>query len=87
MPLARIPAGTFRMGSPRSEPERDDKEERHEVTITKRFYLGVYEVTQTEYTEVMKDTQDFRNRAVFNSDRGGGPDHPMENVEWKRSCA
>ncbi len=83
MPLARIPAGTFRMGSPRSEPERDDKEERHEVTITKRFYLGVYEVTQTEYTDVMKDTQDFRNRAVFNSDRGGGPDHPMENVEWK----
>ncbi len=81
--LARIPAGTFMMGSPRGEAERDNKEVSHEVTLTQPFYLGVYEVTQAQYTNVMKDTRDFRNRAVFNQNRGGGPDHPMENVEWK----
>lgn len=78
MKLAKIPAGTFVMGSPRSEAERDDKEERHEVTITKPFYLGVCEVTQAEYDEVMQSAGDFRNRSTFQGD-----DRPVENVEWK----
>ena len=55
MKLARIPAGKFRMGSPGSEAERESEEVRHEVVITKSFYLGVYEVTQSEYAEVMRD--------------------------------
>ena len=38
MKLVRIPAGTFVMGSSRREPDRDDKEERHEVRITKPFF-------------------------------------------------
>ena len=42
------------MGSPRSEEERDDKEERHEVSITKAFYLGVFELKQSEYDAVAK---------------------------------
>ncbi|MEX0819110.1 MAG: formylglycine-generating enzyme family protein [Pirellulaceae bacterium] len=78
--LARIPAGTFVMGSPRGEAERDDKEERHEVTITKPFYLGVYEVTQAEYVAVMKGGRDGSNRSAFRGD-----DLPVENVEWKMS--
>jgi len=78
MNLARIPAGKFMMGSPRSEAERDDKEVQHEVTITKPFYISVYEVTQAEYTEVMQDIEDFRNRSAF-----VGEDNPAENVEWK----
>ena len=85
MKLARIPAGTFMMGSPRKEIERDRTEVLHEVTISKPFFIGVYEVTQAEYTRVMKDTPDFRNRAVFTRDRGGGLEHPMENVEWSKA--
>ena len=49
MKLVLIPAGTFVMGSPRSEAERDDKEERHEVKITKPFYLAVCEVTVGQF--------------------------------------
>jgi len=78
MKLAQIPAGTFVMGSPRDEAERDDKEERHEVTITKPFYIGVYEVTQPQYVEVMKGVRDGNNRSTFQGD-----DLPVENVEWK----
>jgi len=77
MKLALIPAGTFMMGSPRSEAERDAKEERHEVTITKPFYLGLYEVTQEEYIKVMRDVGD---RSEFKGDR-----NPVENVEWQRA--
>ncbi len=77
MKLARIPAGTFMMGSPRTEPERDRKEVLHEVTISKPFFMGIYEVTQAEYVEVMKSLPDFKNRAAFTGDL-----NPMENVEW-----
>jgi formylglycine-generating enzyme required for sulfatase activity len=67
MRLVRIPAGKFRMGS--TEQERKGvlalpKEAklpdwlaaegpRHEVAITRPFYLGAYEVTQQEYEKVM----------------------------------
>src|SRR5262249_6612688 len=49
------------------------------VAITKPFFLGVYEVTQGEYAKVMGKTA---RGAIFNQNRGGGPDHPMENVTW-----
>jgi formylglycine-generating enzyme required for sulfatase activity len=78
MKLALIPAGKFLMGSPRSETERRSEEVQHEVVITKPFYLGVYEVTQREWLTVMGTKQ----RAVFDSARGGSPDHPMEDVLW-----
>src|SRR6516164_6428849 len=54
MKLVRIPAGKFTMGSPKGELEREDREEdQHEVQITRAFYLGMYEVTQKQYREVM----------------------------------
>jgi formylglycine-generating enzyme required for sulfatase activity len=48
-----IPAGTFVMGSPVAEPERNDDERRHKVTITKSFYLQTTEVTQGQWKRVM----------------------------------
>lgn len=80
MKLARISAGTFIMGSPRSETDRDDKEERHEVTITKPFLFGVYEVTQAEYVKVVGRLESFENRSAFKD-----ADNPVENVEWKKA--
>jgi formylglycine-generating enzyme required for sulfatase activity len=46
MEFVRIPAGSFRMGSPDSEKDRIlfDSPIR-EVQITKPFYMGKYEVT------------------------------------------
>ena len=81
MKLSLIPAGNFMMGSPRSEFERDAKENLHEVVITKPFYMGVFEVTQAEFARIIPFDQ--QNRAVFDRDRGGGPNHPMENVSWE----
>jgi hypothetical protein len=45
-----IPAGSFTMGSPASEPKRyDDEGPRHRVTIPRAFAVGKYEVTFAEW--------------------------------------
>jgi formylglycine-generating enzyme required for sulfatase activity len=72
MKLAWIPSGTFKMGSPVGEPGRNDDEVQHDVTLTKGFYLGVYEVTQAQWRAVMGD-----NPSSFKGD-----DHPVDNVSW-----
>ena len=47
-----VEPGTFTMGSPTSEAGRRHEIE-HNVTLTKGFYLGKYEVTQAQYEAVM----------------------------------
>lgn len=47
------PPGTFTMGSPRDEPERRPGEDQVEVTLTKGFWIGKYEVTQGEWMRVL----------------------------------
>ncbi len=48
--LRRIPKGTFTMGSPTSEKGRDSDETLHLVTLTEDFYIGVFEITQKQYS-------------------------------------
>jgi formylglycine-generating enzyme required for sulfatase activity len=51
--MAHIPAGRFTMGSPQEEADRREDEAQHEVTIGNPFYMGVYEVTQKQYYDIM----------------------------------
>jgi formylglycine-generating enzyme required for sulfatase activity len=51
--MVLIPAGKFIMGSPESEKGRLYNEMQHEVTLTKPFYMGKYEVTQEQWVSVM----------------------------------
>ena len=51
--LVFIQPGTFTMGSPTNEAERDSDEMQHTVTISRGFWMGKYEVTQGEYQAVM----------------------------------
>jgi formylglycine-generating enzyme required for sulfatase activity len=44
MEFVSIPRGTFLMGSPPTEEHREAQETRHEVTLTRGFELGRYEV-------------------------------------------
>ena len=50
-----VPAGSFTMGSPKSEEGRRDREgPQHEVTIAEAFAIGKYEVTFDEWEACVK---------------------------------
>ncbi len=51
--LCWCPAGQFTMGSPPSEPERRPGEDQVQVTLSKGFWIGKYEVTQGEWKRVV----------------------------------
>ena len=51
--LVLIPAGRFKMGSPKTEKGRSESETQHEVTLTQPYYMGKYEVTQKQWAAVM----------------------------------
>jgi formylglycine-generating enzyme required for sulfatase activity len=53
MVLVAVRPGSFLMGSPESEPGRNDDEVPHRVAVSHLFYLGQHEVTQAEWTKVM----------------------------------
>jgi formylglycine-generating enzyme required for sulfatase activity len=79
MKLVLIPKGTFMMGSPESEQGRKQDETKHEVTISKDYYLGVYEVTQAQYEKVIgKNPSRFQGAIVGNENA----DLPVDNVSW-----
>ena len=65
MEFASIPAGKFLMGSPETEKERDPDETQHEVTLTQGFRMGVHEVTQAQYAQVMgKNPSEFKGATL-----------------------
>ena len=52
--MRRIEAGTFTQGSPSSEAGRhQNRETQHQVTLTRPFFAGVFEVTRAQYRLVM----------------------------------
>ena len=75
--LVRIPAGTFVMGSPKDEEGRGDNENQVRVTISKPFYLGKYEVTQTQWQAVMGN-----NPSEFK-----GENLPVTDITWGEANA
>ncbi len=76
--LMPIPVGTFVMGSPNDEEGRDDGiGPRSTVTITKPFWLGKTEVTQSQWKAVMGN----------NPSRFKGDDLPVEQVSWNDAVA
>jgi formylglycine-generating enzyme required for sulfatase activity len=77
--LRRIPAGTFVMGSPDGEKGRATNETPHRVTLTRDYYIGVFEITQAQWELVMKtnpsahkgDTRPV-DKVSYNAIRGSG---------------
>jgi formylglycine-generating enzyme required for sulfatase activity len=70
--MVLIPAGKFIMGSPASETGRKNDETQHEVTLTKPFYLGKYEVTQEQWKSVMGKNPSYTK----------GERLPVTNISW-----
>ena len=51
----------------------------HQVTLTKGFYLGKYEVTQAQYAAVMAGNG---RQNASPSNWHGYPNRPVERVSW-----
>jgi len=85
----RIDPGTFVMGAPESDLEADNHEfPQHQVTITKPFYLGKYEVTQAQFEAVVSTSPLHPTTATTwpfvdpNIDYGIGDNFPAYYVSW-----
>ncbi len=65
--LRRIDAGTFTMG----DKDQDDNQP-HQVTLSRPFYIGVFEVTQKQYQMVTGS-----NPSYYSGDK-----RPVEMVSW-----
>jgi formylglycine-generating enzyme required for sulfatase activity len=81
MDMIWCPPGTFTMGSPTTEAGRGTNETEHNVTLTKGFYLGKYEVTQTQYEAVMTGNTDSLSPTP--SKWPNNPNRPVEKVSWE----
>jgi serine/threonine protein kinase len=105
MKFRLIPPGEFLMGSPRQEIDDAiamspnlqswhanfrSEGPQHRVILSTPFYLGVYEVSQKEFQQVMAaNPSSFsatgrRKEAVAGHDTGR---HPVDSVDWLESVA
>ncbi len=63
-----VPAGTFTMGSAKISNATP-----HQVTITKPFYMGKYQVTQVQWKAIMENNPSFFK----------GNNRPVEQISWE----
>lgn len=69
-----VSGGTFTMGSTGSDAESDEKP-LHSVSVS-GYYIGKYEVTQTQWTSIMgSNPSDYK-----------GDNRPVEEVSWTDCC-
>lgn len=68
-----IEPGTFLMGSPEDEPERNDDEQQHSVTLTQGYWLADTCTTQELWQAIMGgNPSDFK-----------GEQNPVDTVSWQ----
>ncbi|MDR1608697.1 MAG: formylglycine-generating enzyme family protein [Deltaproteobacteria bacterium] len=72
MKFVLIPEGVYFMGANSNEEAKNNELPRHEVRISKPFYLGVLEVTQQQWISVMGDNPSSQK----------GMDNPVNKVSW-----
>ncbi len=70
--LKRISAGEFDMGSPTTELGRLADETQHHVTLSKDYYIGIFELTQKQYQLITGS----------NPSQYTGDTRPVENVSY-----
>jgi formylglycine-generating enzyme len=78
--LCWCPPGRFVMGSPADEPERRPDEAQVEVTLTKGFWAGKCEVTQSQWSRVM-------SALPATMSAGQGDDFPVYSMNFSEAEA
>ncbi len=68
-----VPAGSFIMGSPLDEPDRDKDEVPHAVVFSRGFFMAETECTQAQWQAIVTN----------NPSHGRMPEQPVNRVSWK----
>jgi formylglycine-generating enzyme len=80
--LGWCPPGKFMMGSPRHEPERRPGENQVEVTLTRGYWTGKFEVTQGQWKRIMGKLP-----GDLTTELPAGDDLPVGNVNFAEAEA
>jgi formylglycine-generating enzyme required for sulfatase activity len=73
--MVYVPSGAFLMGTPANDPNKTPNElSQFQAAFTYGFWIGQFEVTQSEYQNVM-----CTNPATFSGDLN----YPVETVSWR----
>ena len=76
MRFVLIPSGSFLMGSPKSEKNRQWNEKSHKVVISKSFYLGETEVTQGQWGKLVGFNPSSFSKL--------GKNYPVDTISWNQ---
>lgn len=68
-----IPSGSFTMGVNNNKAAANDETPPHQVHVSQSFYMGKYEVTQSQWMKVMGS----------NPSRFKAPTRPVEGTSWE----
>jgi formylglycine-generating enzyme required for sulfatase activity len=80
--FVRIPGGSFKMGSPPTEKDRDDDEgPQHEVVLDD-FYLARTPVTNAQYARFLKKRPDAPKPRYWDNREYNQPEQPVVGVSW-----
>jgi formylglycine-generating enzyme required for sulfatase activity len=80
--MVYIPGGTFLMGSPDNEEDRQPNEgPQHSVTLPD-FFMGKYPVTQAQWKAVVDRTTTIKRDLKPSPFHFKGDDLPVENISW-----
>lgn len=87
MRMVYVEGGTFTMGCTSEQSGCDDDESPTRRTTVNSFYIGMLEVTQSQWEAVMGTTvEQQRNKEQYPGLlRGTGADYPMYYVSWEES--
>ena len=75
------PPGSFLMGSPSTEQGRSVDELQHQVTLTRGFWIGMYALTQDNYSQIAECIGIHTRPSTFT-----GLHRPVETVDYDSLC-
>lgn len=87
MKMIWVEGGSFLMGCTSEQGQCDDDEKNVRRVTVDGFYIGMLEVTQSQWEKVM-GTSVYQQRNKANSQwpmRGVGPDYPIYYVSWEEA--
>ena len=82
--LVWIPPGSFRMGSTRGD---GDERPVHTVELTKGFSIGMYPVTNEQYSRFLTQAKYSVTPEYWNNSRFNQPTQPVVGVSWHDAVA